>query len=305
MPWLRAPREQLAGLVAAGRCPHALLLHGPQGTGRRHLALWLAQAQLEFDIDRVAAEIEGTDSGHPDLYIVEPAADKNTISIDQIRELIDFLALTSHGSTGRTAIIWPAEAMTINAANSLLKTLEEPPGNATVVLVSESVSRLPATIVSRCQRFRLPVPDREVALGWLQQQVSADLHELLDFAGGAPLAALALHEEDFGAVAREFADDLDNLEARRVSPASVAERWVKHGDRSLQWLYWRIAERIRVSLTAAKESPQCSSSGASVAAGFRQMNQIRELRRLFKGGINAELSIAGLLMDWYGGLGRN
>ena len=128
---------------------------------------------------------------------------------------------------------------------------------------------------------------------------------MLDFAGGAPLAALALHAEDFGGAAREFSADLDNLESRRVSPAAVAARWVKHGDRSLQWLYWRLAARVRERLTDTHGLPHRGVVEAEIRAGYRQMNQIRELRRLFKGGINAELGIAGLLMDWYGGLGRN
>jgi DNA polymerase-3 subunit delta' len=303
LPWLAGPRRQFSELLAQGRCPSALLLHGRAGTGRRHLALWLAEEMLGFSAEQLCADAD--ELGHPDLFVVEPLEDKNTIGIDQIRELIEFLALTSHGNSGRVALVWPAEAMTANAANSLLKTLEEPPGNAVVLLITESVSRLPATIVSRCQRLRIPVPETTEALQWLEASApGVDFGRLLDFAGGAPLAALALHEAEFAAAARQFAADLQNLTARRGSPPEIARRWAKNADIALQWLYWALARQIRAGLTDEAGPPQDRVQPDSIQAAFRQMAQIRELRRLIKGGINAELSIAGLLMDWYGGLGQ-
>jgi len=319
LPWLEGERHRLAELVAGGRCPHALLIQGLPGIGRRHLALWLATEILGADPSKPIenqgkndAENEVEAAGDPDFYPVDVLPDKTQITVPQIRELIDSLALTSHGSRGKVAIIYPAEKMNRSAANSLLKTLEEPPGNTTIILICESLRRLPATIVSRCQRIRLPAPPTAVAVDWLAGQTSgADLANMLDFSGGAPLVTLALHEADFAAMANQYAADLKNLEQKTVSPVTVAGRWKKEPELALQWLYWKLARRVRAMLepTAGKAPADMAvTSGTPLAqnmlrASFQQMTQIRDLRRVISGGINAELNLAGLLMDWYGGLG--
>jgi DNA polymerase-3 subunit delta' len=300
-----------------------LLVHGRAGTGRRQLALWFAETMLGIDPLRVmgAETDEDTEEAtFPDLCVIQPLRDsktrklKKSIGIDQIRETLisDFLQLTSHGSAGRLVLIWPAESMTIDAANCLLKSLEEPPAGVILVLITESIRKLPATVISRCQRVRVPVPAREQALAWLQAQApGADLGNLLDFAGGAPLAALELHQSSFAATASEYAQDLRGLEQRQLSPVEVAGRWQANADLALRWLDWRLSRRVRTCLEgpsgeAAAGAPdrQTPEVQQTIRACFRQMAQIRELRRLLNRGINAELNIAGLLMDWYGGLGH-
>ena len=310
LPWLTDIREHLEGLSRAGQCPHGLLIQGRAGSGRRQLALWLAEAILGVDPSRLVAGSGDEEAGHPDFRTVELEINKDTkklkrdISIDQIRDLISYLTLTSHSSKGRVVIIYPADSMNRNAANSLLKTLEEPPANTVIVLISESLTKLPATIISRCQRIRVPAANTSEAAAWLSDQAEgADLTGLLDFSGGAPLAALGLHQRDFGKLAREFAGDLQALEQRRSNPVAVAGRWKAEPELALQWLYWSISGRIRESLEGAGGN-QDEGFQRGLQAGFRQLGQIRELRRLINGGINAELSLAELLMDWYGGLGH-
>ena len=120
-----------------------------------------------------------------------------------------------------------------------------------------------------------------------------------------PLAALDLQQSDFAAVANRFADDLTNLQQKGVNPAEVAARWGKTPDLALRWLYWKLYRR---AVQIASADPQTLSPPADRVAAMqsceRQMSEIRELRRVITGGINAELSMASLLTDWYGGLGR-
>jgi len=266
--------------------------------------MWLAESLLGVDPARASAGDPDVEAGHPDFIEILPEEGKSSIGVDQVRQLIEFLTLTSHGRNGRLAVIYPADSMTVQAANSLLKTLEEPPSGTVIVLISESLARLPATIVSRCQHVRITPPPEEQALEWLEDYAPGEkLGPMLQFAGGSPLTTLELHAASFADAASQFAADLRDLEQRRVSPVVVAERWKKQPDLALQWLYWRLSRRVHEGLgvSEGKAAAQSGGSQAAVQACFRQMSQIRELRRVINGGINAELNIAGLLMDWYGG----
>ncbi len=314
LPWLDPCREQFNQWHEKDRMPHALLIHGREGMGRRQLALWFAEVVLGADPTRQLSDQPDMEAGHPDFMNIQFVINKNTgklkteIGVDQIRELVDFYHLTSHGGSGRVAVIYPADRMSRNAANALLKTLEEPPAGAHIVLIAESLNRLPATVLSRCQRLRIPAPSLADGSQWLNQFVpDKDFTNMLDFVDGAPLAALQLHEADFASQANAYAGDLHNLEHRTVSPVQVAAKWGKTpilADIALQWLYWRLARRVRAALNPMPDNASVDSAAITQAC-FKQMDQIRELRRIVKSGISAELNLVGLLMDWYGGLGRN
>ena len=112
---------------------------------------------------------------HPDLRLIEPlerdeegnVTPVDAITVDRIRELIEFTQLSTHRQRAKVAVIAPAEAMNAAAANALLKTLEEPPPDTYLMLVSHQPGRLPATIVSRCRRLPAPEPEPRAAAAWL------------------------------------------------------------------------------------------------------------------------------------------
>jgi len=209
-PWQQTQWQQINQLLQAGRMPHAMLLLGNQGLGKTDFALSLAHAVL---CQQPAADSQACGSckscqllaaqTHPDLYHIKPAAPQNSksknpvlsIRIDEVRELCDKLGQTSQYGGYRAAIIEQAEYLTISAANSLLKTLEEPGQNILILLVTARPHRLPVTIRSRCQVLRFSVPDKALSLDWLQHngqsQVStAQLQHSLNHAFGCPLAAV-------------------------------------------------------------------------------------------------------------------
>jgi DNA polymerase-3 subunit delta' len=136
---------------------------------------------------------------HPNMYWVEPEKSGHAIKIDQIRDMIEFATQSAYMGKHQCIIINPAEQMNIFAANSLLKTLEEPAANVFLFLVTKERSRLPATIVSRAMHVQMLMPSKEVALNWLsaQSKKTIDEHTLaLKIAVGAPLAALSLLQSE-------------------------------------------------------------------------------------------------------------
>jgi DNA polymerase III subunit delta' len=206
-PWLETLAREM--LARRARWPHALLIAGPEGVGKRDLARFFAQALL---CERPTAEgfpCNACESchyvvaaQHPDLRMVEPIDvddDGNVtpvewIVIDRIRALNQWVQLTSHRRVAKVGIITPAERLFPNAADALLKTLEEPPAGTYLMLVSHQPGRLLPTISSRCVRLGVPAPPRDIAEPWLAAQGVRNAEALLAQAHGAPLRALALAE---------------------------------------------------------------------------------------------------------------
>ncbi|MDB5952920.1 MAG: holB [Massilia sp.] len=116
------------------------------------------------------------------------------IKIEQIRQLADFMNISTHRQGLRVVVLYPAEALNMPASNALLKTLEEPPPGTVFLLSSNSLDRLLPTILSRCRKFALPMPDNAVALAWLKEQGLDDADSWLREQGGSPLTALAQSE---------------------------------------------------------------------------------------------------------------
>src|SRR5258708_15320814 len=134
-------KRLLSAALAAGPAP-AYLLHGPPGVGKRDLAL-LSAAELLGEHTRVERR------SHPDLYVLEPLGDQ--IRIDDIRELRRDLHMRPFEADRRVYLVYAAETMNEDAADALLKDLEEPPPYAVIVLVADDLGPLPETIRSRCQ----------------------------------------------------------------------------------------------------------------------------------------------------------
>src|SRR5882672_538467 len=217
VPWLGKEMATLRAAYVADRMPHALLIHEAPGAGGDWLANWIAQLVLKTDRTQ-----------HPDWISVRPIDDSRQIRIEQVRELGQELSLTSHQGGYKVGVISPADVLNRFAANALLKTLEEPSPRTVLILVVTQPSRLPATILSRCQRFGISAPERSQAVAWLEAtRGKGDWNAVLDIVGEAPMLAAEADAEAVVQVGTEVRRGLEEAAAGTADPVATAERWAR------------------------------------------------------------------------------
>ena len=180
--------------------------------------------------------------------------------------------LTNTVSRRKAALIYPVEAMNISTANALLKTLEEPPGETVMILVSSNPARLPATIRSRCQSLNVRVPDRDAALEWLSAQAGSagpdQLALALQAAAGIPLRALSMLEDGGVEHYEELVSALEDLLAGRQTAAQAMATVADFDpDRLWSWLSLRAAAETRASPGVADRSRKAAALQAQADRG--------------------------------------
>jgi len=231
-PWQDGLWQQLAGRAQHA---HAYLLHGPVGIGKRALAERLMASLLcqRPGTSNACGECKSClllkAGSHPDNYVLEPEEADKAIKVDQVRDLVSFVVQTSQLGGRKVVLIEPVESMNINAANALLKSLEEPSGDTVLLLVSHQPSRLLPTIKSRCVQQACPLPSEAMSLQWLAQALpdSTDDErvELLTLAAGSPLAAVSLQAQGVREQRALVVDGVKKLLKQQQSPTQLAEGW--------------------------------------------------------------------------------
>ncbi len=325
-PWEHRAYEALVAAHQAGHLGHAQLLHGPARLGKRRVAERFAQRLLcespegiepcahcrscrhfaqRFQRDPVETRPDGSLSqpdghpAHPDALFVgfvlneksNPKKMRSEIVIDQMRDLTRQLLITPQYGRARVALIEPADAVGVAAANALLKTLEEPVEGRYLVLVTDRPARLPATIRSRCQRVEFRIPPMDEAQAWLlaQGHAPADAREALDAARGHPGLADDWLRNGGLALRKAVAGDLARLSKGEAAPLEIAQQWVADGHADLRL---RHAADLAVERAAGLTDPR---HARSLAAWFDKANRSRDLLRTT---VRADLVLVELLMAW-------
>jgi DNA polymerase-3 subunit delta' len=329
-PWHRATLSRL--LSDRTRLPHALLVQGSKGIGKTEFARALAAGVLcESPQQGLACgkcvSCHWFEQGnHPDYREIVPEAsaedeaegseadgaraDKTEkakslfIKIEQIREVADFVSLTTHRAGYRVLVLRPAETLHPNAANALLKTLEEPPPHTLIVLVSDRPARLLPTIRSRCRVLELPKPPRDEALAWLKAEGVPAPETSLAAAGGAPLLARELAQPEEAELRRRIIAELARPSgADPVTFASAIDRAAV--ERFIYWMQTWVYDLVSVRLagsarhhTESIAALRSRARAADVDALLDLERELAEARRLAAHPLNPRLLAEHLLMTY-------
>lgn len=299
LPWLADATRRLDAARDADRLPAALLIHEARGLGAQQLAVHFAQLRLcagnapacgQCTHCRRVAQGE-----HPDFVLIgpDPESKLGQISVDQVRALARQLSLSSYEGRGTVVVLQPADALNRNAANALLKTLEEPRADAHLLLVTAAPSLLPATIRSRCQKLAVPAPDRETALAWLGEQQPAhraDWPAVLDVLGVAPMEALAADVPHLLALRRDVLAVLQDASQGRVDVIRTAEAWAKDEPA----LRLRCIENCLTGQLLAMRSGARLQGGPldiNIGPALRLLDSLREMQRDLATSLNKPLAL--------------
>lgn len=312
--------EMLQGHVLHGSLRHAYLITGPGGVGRRTLATRLAQAVncqtptapgVPCGNCRICKQIEA--GQNIDLMVVQAEHEGGTLKVEQVREVQKFLSLQPYQSPFKIVIFLRFQEANPNAANALLKTLEEAPSYGLLLLTADNAEQLLPTIVSRCEVMRLRSLPVDATCAFLESRGidTEKAHLLAHLANGRPGYALRLADDEKVLAFR--AEKLDDLRRLLASPLrerfGYAEKLAKDKEalrRALfLWLSWW--RDVMLSAAGAKTDLTNVDRGEEIidVSGYLSLPIARKITAAIEDSIekldknvNARLLVEVTLMDW-------
>lgn len=342
LPWFQDIHRNLVKLGKAGTLSHAQLITGPRGIGKNQMVESLVQSLL---CERVSESeiiacgdcrscIQHLAGTHPDCMVISPEPEsrsafrqypgqesqdekngarksaRKNISVNQIREMSSWVASSSHYGGYKVVIISPADSMNENAANSLLKMLEEPPGSAIYFLISAESGRLLPTVISRCQLVECPVPLATVSQAWLFDHVGKHDNAFLalELARGAPLLARQHLADETIEQWRDMVNALDGILAGRAQPMQVAEHWEEVDFERLLplLLHWfhaliKFSSHIQADFSAEETRLLLRNQTQKVhlKSLFRLLDQLQAMNQYKNVQLNRRMQWEGFLQEWH------
>lgn len=304
---------------------HAFLMYGRAGIGKYDFALNFSQSLLctnKNEADQACQQCASChwfkDESHPDFRLIAPeqndSADEETvstkktkkktqISVAQIRDLSDFLSLSSHQSNGlRIVLIQPAEALNLASSNALLKMLEEPAADVVFILIANQLQRLLPTIISRCQKVKMPIPNQAESLRWLDSNGVSNATQQLAYMEGSPIKVFN-EQADYEHLKKIWGQLAlgQRMEPQLAAPVVIASS-VEAGVIAVQkWIYdiiaIRLSQQVRYHLQYVS-ALQALAEKVNLSKLFDLQKKANELRKLATHPLNHELQMESLLLDY-------
>ncbi|MCX7125112.1 MAG: DNA polymerase III subunit delta' [Gammaproteobacteria bacterium] len=232
-PWQQKQFNLLYNAFSQNRLSHAYLLSGISGLGKTDFArefagFLLCEKNLLPACGNCHACKKFIAKSHPDFLFIQPEEKSKVIKIDQIRELSEKISRTAHAGGYQVVVVSPADSMPVQAANALLKTLEEPNGKVIIFLIDNQEHLLPATIMSRCQKIVFSA-DEKNALSWLQNAMPTEKNNklLLRLSGNAPWKVKKLSDNNYLQLRDQILNHLEAIIVRSANPISPIANWLK------------------------------------------------------------------------------
>ncbi|MEQ1739445.1 MAG: DNA polymerase III subunit delta' [Methyloglobulus sp.] len=316
LPWQKRSWDLLCSYIKQDRVPQALLMTGTNGLGKHRLAKQFARSLLCTN-----RQDDGLCCGHcnscllikadthPDLKHIKPDEEKKTISINQIRQVVTDTYLKPQFEAYRVIIISPADVMTGQAANAFLKCLEEPTERTVFILITDKPNKLPATIISRCQKLSVTLPEKKILHEWLKEQgIHNNQDTLINLVQGSILTTQQLSNNDLLKQRTDCFDDWVAIAKHTNHPAIISEKWQKLPETELlNWLISWVTDLIKY---ACLINPRqlCNQDMANSLQELAQRLDLKRLyglydrllinRRLLGTQINSQIMIEEILVQW-------
>lgn len=323
-PWQQPLWQNFLQKLEQQRMPHATLLAGQKGIGKWHYAQAMANYLLCLSPKsglpcNTCRSCQLNEAGsHPDKMLVVPEEAGKQIKIDQIRQLSAQASTTAQQGGRKVILLTPVEQLNVNAANALLKNLEEPAQDTFFILVSNVVSGVMPTIRSRCQIVPCPMPEQGLVRSWLKDLgiTFSDMDLILEMSANAPLRAQSLMDNNRVEKLECFYSGL--LKAQQSAPSidiTIAKDWLELELTDL--LEWWLQLLQRTVTSGFKVSSPLKSAELSfvnmiteIQAQAKFYNQqwlfrfmdkllLAKKQLLYGGNPNKQLLLEELLLDWY------
>ena len=297
---------------SASKLHHAYLLIGPLGAGLERFANVFTSSLICKNLtDSMQAcgkcqDCQWLSTEHPNLKVIDNKSEEGTsknISIESIRSIKKFVELSSHSIGGKKVIlINNAESLTINAANALLKILEEPPENSFLILTAQNISSLLPTIISRCLMFKAPTPSADDARSFLKAEGYENLSSQLPLFSNLPLDVIA-HQSDsdiFTMVINEFTKGGD-FELMAIEP-----RWINGDFRETislfqKWIYdiflFKMTKKHHY-FESKKENIKKLSEAADITKLLNLLKSVNNIKLISNKPINKDISFDNLMVEY-------
>jgi DNA polymerase-3 subunit delta' len=300
----------LSRSLATGKIAHAYLFEGIEGCGKKMAALALVEAVFCGSGEgcgtcpscRRLAALQ-----HPDLHLVEP--DGAFIKIDQIRDLQKELALRPFEAPKKACIVEAADRLNPAAGNALLKTLEEPPGNALLILLTANSGGVLPTILSRCQRLQFSALPQQTIEALLRDRGSEPetARIVASLAGGSMQKALEIGEEAALPERRSFLEKICSLSLSDIGPLFVLAEELAGDKDSASGMLELLTAFLRDTLLLQGGSGEVVNTDLlplltahadrfAMDAVMGQLDHVAEARRALKANVNPRLALEVLFM---------
>lgn len=326
IPWNSVLWNDLIERYQGNGLPHASLLLGNEGTGRRNFSFKLAKFLLCQASDKKTSESKSPcnkchscllmDAGsHPDYLICDQEAFGKQIKVDMVRGLNEFFSKTPQISACQVVQIYPVEALNINASNALLKTLEEPSGESYLLLISERLGAVLPTIRSRTQRINFQPPSQEEGINWLAARLPRssveDLTLSLKQCAGGPLKAESWLREGQLSCDSMYLELMEKWLSGQQLLQDVSKSLSKYElTHIINWWIGLSLDIIKVSMGAENHQisrPQNAQWVGQVASNVSNLKLLTLQKKLQDiasrlasghGNYNVSLLLESLLLDW-------